>query len=188
MAEDLIRLCAGTGGAFVALIFLRAAIHKAADLPRFAGVLADYDLLPGSLAPAIARLTPVLEVAAAAALVLEPTRVLGALGAALLLLIYALAMGINLARGRIEIDCGCGGPPEMLSWRLVARNAVLTALVAPSLLGLGAGLSGGETGAVWAIAILAFVLWGAAEQLLANAGRMADDRRHALVSSFGGAQ
>ena len=36
-------------------------------------------------------------------------------------------MGVNLARGRDQIDCGCGGDSHPLSWWLVARNAVLAA-------------------------------------------------------------
>jgi hypothetical protein len=51
-----------------------------------------------------------------------------------LLLLYGLAIGINLLRGRSEIDCGCLGPAgrQSLSSWLLARN---------SLLALGAALS-----------------------------------------------
>ena len=42
-----------------------------------------------------------------------------------LLATYALAMGINLSRGRSQIDCGCGDTPQSLSGLLVLRNCVL---------------------------------------------------------------
>ena len=44
-------------------------------------------------------------------------------------------MAINLRRGRAHIDCGCGQSflAQSLSWTLVARNAVLAALLLPSL-------------------------------------------------------
>jgi hypothetical protein len=72
-------------GAF-ALLFASAALHKARDLGLFAQIGAGL-LLPGT------------RVAAAA------------IGAGLLVL-YALAMAVNLMRGRRELSCGCGGPND----------------------------------------------------------------------------
>jgi hypothetical protein len=58
------------------------------------------------------------------------------LGAAALLLLFALAMGINLRRGRRHIDCGCfqSALEQTLSWTLVMRNAVLALLMGLALL------------------------------------------------------
>lgn len=55
-------------------------------------------------------------------------------GAVALLLLFAAAMAINLARGRADIDCGCGQSflKQTLSWSLVARNAALAAMLLPS--------------------------------------------------------
>ena len=36
-------------------------------------------------------------------------------------------MGINIVRGRSDIDCGCGAKPQALSNWLLVRNAVLAA-------------------------------------------------------------
>ena len=50
------------------------------------------------------------------------------LGIAALLLAYAAAMGINIARGRDHIDCGClgfGAAQATLGWELVLRNVAL---------------------------------------------------------------
>ncbi len=46
-----------------------------------------------------------------------------------LLLAYAGAIGVNLRRGRTELDCGCGGADErrpIAAW-MVVRNLVLAA-------------------------------------------------------------
>jgi hypothetical protein len=53
----------------------------------------------------------------------------------LLLALFAVAMAINLRRGRAHIDCGCGQSflKQTLSWTLIARNAALVALLLPSL-------------------------------------------------------
>jgi len=58
-----------------------------------------------------------------------------ALAAIALLALFAIAMAINLHRGRAMIDCGCGQSflKQTLSWSLIARNAVLAALLLPSL-------------------------------------------------------
>jgi hypothetical protein len=59
-----------------------------------------------------------------------------------LLAVFAVAMAVNLVRGRTQIDCGCslgyGGGPS-LGWGLIARNLAIAALlvcgpVAPGLL------------------------------------------------------
>ncbi|MGO4119283.1 MauE/DoxX family redox-associated membrane protein, partial [Rhizobium ruizarguesonis] len=44
-----------------------------------------------------------------------------------LLVVYSVAITINLVRGRNEISCGCGGVlgTHNLSWKLVIRNIFL---------------------------------------------------------------
>jgi hypothetical protein len=52
--------------------------------------------------------------------------------AAILLVLFAAAMAINIWRGRPHIDCGCfqSALKQTLSWTLVARNAGLALLLA----------------------------------------------------------
>jgi hypothetical protein len=117
-------------GILLAFIFLRAAWHKAADTRRFIAQLGAYRLLPEACLPLIAGVFILLEVYLAATLPLPGWRSSALLAAALLAL-YALAMGINLARGRHDLDCGCGGPAsdaQAISWGLVARNGFLALL------------------------------------------------------------
>lgn len=94
----------------------------------FRHAVAGYRLLPASLVGPVAGLLIVLE------LVLALGCALGARGAFVgvtaLLVSYSAAIGINLARGRRDIDCGCGGPYEErpLSHWLILRNGVLASI------------------------------------------------------------
>jgi hypothetical protein len=122
---------------FVALILIRAAIGKARDLAAFEGALDGYRLLPFWSLPTAKIAFPVLEAAIAAGLLIPPARALAGYAGAGLLILFAVAIAINLARGRREIDCGCGGPGsrQTLSWGLVIRNLLIAlALVAAALL------------------------------------------------------
>ena len=55
------------------------------------------------------------------------TRVLAASVCLILLAVFAAAMALNIARGRVNIDCGCFRSTlrQSLSWWLVLRNAIL---------------------------------------------------------------
>jgi hypothetical protein len=127
---------AGLAGAFaVGLIFTQAAIAKLRHHAELAGVVANYRLLPEPLVAPIAAALPLVELALGLALLAGGLR-LAVAPAALLLLVFAAAIAINLRRGRSHIDCGCGGPQlrQTLSWGLVGRNLALTALVSLRLL------------------------------------------------------
>ena len=98
------------GRTAMAVIFAQSGVQALLDLDRHKGVLADYRLLPAGVVALAAWALPLLCVATAAALAgpaLAPVGV--ALGCGLLLLFMA-AIGVNLARGRNQIECGCGGP------------------------------------------------------------------------------
>lgn len=155
---------------FLILLFVRAAWHKATDFGRFSGFLADYRLLPAGLVAGAARALIGAELGCVALLAWPASSAAGALAAIALLLLYALAIGINVARGHRRIDCGCGGTPQHLSWALVLRNLALAGLALPAAvasapLDLYAG-----SAAVFA----GLLLWGAyhlVEQVIANADR-----------------
>jgi len=128
MLDPLLPLVFATA---LALLFGMAAQHKLGLLKnkRFAAQLQAYGLLPEPMVGPLARALPWLELAIAFALLMPLLRDAGAVAGSVLLLVYAIAMGINLLRGRSDIDCGCGDAPQKLSWWLVARNAALAALV-----------------------------------------------------------
>lgn len=111
----------------LAALLALAALHKLRDRATFEGQLGAYALLPAALVNPASRAIPLIEAAAALLLVARSDH--AAALAAALFTIYGGAMAINLARGRRDIDCGCGGPDgrQTLHQALVWRNAALAA-------------------------------------------------------------
>ncbi len=112
---------------FLAALFASAAAGKLRALAEFEGVVANYRLLPAALARPAALALPAAEVAVALLLLVPATRGAGGVAAAALLALFAVAMGVNILRGRREIDCGCFRTTHrqyLTAWHLV-RNAVL---------------------------------------------------------------
>jgi hypothetical protein len=91
-----------------------------------------------------------------------------------MLFTYSAAIAMNLARGRRDIDCGCGGPggARPLSGGLLARNAALIVLLLLST------LPEGERALVWLDALTATALlvtlvlcYAALDVVFANSAR-----------------
>ncbi len=120
----------------LALLFLAAAVHKLRDLAAFRATFADYRILPDATSGLVAGLVPLAELAVAALLLAPAASALGKIGAAGLLLVYDAAVGVNLARGRRHIDCGCAGPHARrpIGSGIVVRNALLAAAALAALL------------------------------------------------------
>jgi Methylamine utilisation protein MauE len=115
----------------VALVFLTASLGKMRHWVIFQGVIANYRLLPDALVAPIADLLPPIEALVGILLLLGLATPWPEASAVVLLLIFAAGMGINLLRGRRDIDCGCfqSALKQTLSWTLVVRNAVLVLLL-----------------------------------------------------------
>jgi hypothetical protein len=122
--------------AALACLFGVAAVHKARDLGHFAATLAEYRVLPARLVAGMAASLVAVELLVADLLLTPRVPRAGLLGAAGLLLLYAAAIALNLARGRRDIDCGCAGPASRrpIGGWMVARNLVIAAA---ALAGLG---------------------------------------------------
>jgi hypothetical protein len=155
----------------IAVLLASAATHKLRAPTRFAKQLADYQLLPDSLVRPSASLIPLLELVIAFALLVPVSRAWAALSAASLLALYAAAIGINLWRGRRDIDCGCAGPDQAQPLRpiLLLRNSMLVGLallasVTPIVRDLNV-FDGFVTVSAGAVALL---IYAAADGLLAN--------------------
>ena len=155
----------------IAVLLASAATHKLRAPARFRKQLADYQLLPDVLVRPIARTIPVAELTIAFALLVPAWRFYAALTAAGLMALYAAAIGINLWRGRRDIDCGCAGPDQAQPLRpvLLLRNSALVGLallasVSPVVRDLGV-FDGFVTVAASAVALL---IYAAADGLLAN--------------------
>ncbi|HEU4627967.1 MAG TPA: MauE/DoxX family redox-associated membrane protein [Steroidobacteraceae bacterium] len=113
--------------ASVSLLFAVAAAHKLLHPHQFTTTLEAYELVGHRYSAALARVLPLLELAAAIGLWVGATRLFAMLLAVSLLLIYATAIAINLARGRRDLDCGCtafGRRSPIGAW-MVARNSIL---------------------------------------------------------------
>lgn len=163
----LVSLCFG-------LLFLLAAVHKLTGLNRFRASLEAYELLPGALLTPASIGVPVIEVLLGAAWLAAIERASIAFASMALLAAYTLAIAINLLRGRIHIDCGCGmassaGRDQQLSWGLVARNCILIAAALTATLPAGDRAIGILDYVTLVAGLLAIVLlYGAANQLLHN--------------------
>lgn len=112
------------------LLFAIALVHKLRDWPRFRDTLLSYQLLPRALVPWAAAGVAVVEAVIVIGGLVPACRAIAALLACGLLLTYAAAMGVNLARGRVFVDCGCGGfgRRQPLAWWMVRRNLLLGTL------------------------------------------------------------
>lgn len=154
----------------VAVIFASAALHAMREWTRFGGIVEQYRIVPDRLAWVIARTVPPLELAAAALLLLPATSQAGALLGLGLMAAFTAAIGVNLVRGRVSIDCGCGGAGgQKLSAGLVLRNLVIMAGLAGTLNMPIAGVVDGMTAVGVIFASLALIaLYFAANQLMAN--------------------
>ena len=113
---------------FVAL-FASAAYHKLREPRVFSAALADYRLLPDSVAPIAAVILAIAELGIGLALLWNQTRASAAVTGAALLAVYAAAIGVNLFRGRHELDCGCGLEGRPINAWMVVRNLVLSAVL-----------------------------------------------------------
>jgi uncharacterized membrane protein YphA (DoxX/SURF4 family) len=157
-------------------VFATAAAHKISDRRRFRQTLADYRLLPAPLLPAAAIALTAAEILTAVALLVPVLAWAGLTLATVLLLLYALAIAVNLRRGRRSIDCGCTGfaSGQPISGGLVARNGFLAALAVGALLPTGGRvLSTPDYGVAFATAVAGLLLYAAVNQLLANAPGLA---------------
>lgn len=159
----------------VALLFLSSAYAKATNFAVFRATLAEYELLPRGFVGFAAIVFAALELLIGIAALIAGTAVVAMVAAAVLLCVYALAIGINLARGRRDIDCGCTGPAtrQLLSGWLLVRNAGLVAFTA---IGAMAPTGRALLMADWVVVGLGLTalvtLYAAINQLLANVPRL----------------
>jgi uncharacterized membrane protein YphA (DoxX/SURF4 family) len=155
-------------------VMAEAGLHKLREPLRFGGIIDAYRLLPGGFGARIAWPLGALELLAGCALLVPFTQAGAASLVVALLAFYALAIGINLARGRRDIDCGCGGVAQPLSWTLIVRNALLVSLAGWLATGTPVQRATGWLDVLVAVAaaVVAILCYAAAAQLGANRQRM----------------
>jgi len=111
----------------IAVLFALAGVHKLRSLAQFTEILAAYRVLPDAWGRRLAWLVPCVELAIAIALLWESSRHWATIAAMALLIAYASSLGLNLALGRRELDCGCGtaGNRRSIAAWMVWRNLLL---------------------------------------------------------------
>jgi hypothetical protein len=155
----------------VSLVLLVGASQKLRQWQTFRAALANYRLLPDALVAPAALCLPALEMIAGIALLADPFRAAGSALSVAVLLAVTGAVAINLSRGRVDIDCGCGGPEgrQRLSWALVARNAALVLAAAVGAQeGAARDLHWIDYGTIAFGTIALYGLYACTNQLLAN--------------------
>ena len=157
------------------LMFLLAGYHKLADGAAFRITLLEYQVLPDGLVAPASRIVPVFEILLGAAwLFAWYAGGVTAVASAGLLGIYAAAIAINIMRGRVHFDCGCGfggksDNEQYLSGGLIARNIVLIAVALATMLPVTPRELVFADYVILFAALLAIAsLFGAANQLMAN--------------------
>ena len=95
----LFRICLG-------LLFIVSGLSKLMSLSHFTEIVLNFHILPPAIAPVFSTLLPPLEYLLGVALILGLYPRLGALAAAGLLVMFIIAIVINLARGQMP-ECGC---------------------------------------------------------------------------------
>src|SRR2546423_2741111 len=125
----------------LAAVFLVAGLAKLADLAGSQQALRDFGV-PAQLANPFGVLLPLAELAVAVALVPPVSAWWGGLGALILLLLFVVGIGYNLAHGR-QPDCHCFGQLHSApaGWSTLIRNLVLAA-VAGLVVGFGRNIAG----------------------------------------------
>jgi hypothetical protein len=166
---EVAALLACMGAGVLSLVFARSAAHKVAEFSFFSATLGEYRLLPALFIGPVAIALTIAEIAAIGLLLFPNTRTAGAGIAMSLLSLYAVAMAVNLHRGRYRIDCGCGGPGQMISWALVVRNLILAGAASLVVLNTGAldSIPAG-TPVVFGGVLLCGLLLGICDQIIGN--------------------
>jgi len=124
--SSMISWIAYVGGSFIAMVLVVAGIAKLGKKQQFSRTVQSYRVVSPRTARMIAAVLPEAEVLLGCLLLVKVAVVFAGTVACGLFVIFATAVGTNLARGR-RIACGCFGPSERrpLRWSHVVQNIVL---------------------------------------------------------------
>jgi uncharacterized membrane protein YphA (DoxX/SURF4 family) len=119
----------------IGIVFLIAALAQVGDLQTFAGQVHNFRLVPIALENAVAMTLPWIELVCGLALVMGVRPRAGAVVAAVLMLVFTVAVAAALARG-LNIECGCFGKADAsrVGGLKLAQNLGLVALSAVATL------------------------------------------------------
>ena len=150
--------------------------HKLRNPLYYQVIIQNYVKLGDTQASLINRILGVSELALATMLLIAPLAQYAAIASSLLLFAYLLLLGLQLIRGKADMDCGCSGPAaegqKISSW-LLFRNAALIALVSTAIfypVTYGVGLQSWMVGILSGSFLLA--IYFLTEQLMNNAQKL----------------
>lgn len=111
----------------IGLLLTAASLGKILNVRGFTRTVINYALIPSAWAPFLAAGLPIFEFALGLCLIVRAFIPWTSILVALLFLTFALAISINIKRGRQHIPCGCFGLSQRneLTWYLVGRNFFL---------------------------------------------------------------
>jgi hypothetical protein len=156
----------------LAMLWLTGGTWKAAHIKEFRVTFAEYRVMPRAIAAHSAVLAVGMELGLGIALCVPSLRSEALLASAVLLILYAAAIGANLMRGRQRIDCGCAlGAHQPLSVWFVWRNLGLAAAAASVglLPSVSRSLFWVDAVSIAAAIIVLAALYAATNLLIANA-------------------
>lgn len=112
---------------FLAVLFLVAGVRKLTDRNRFVQTVSSYQILPDFATRGFAFFVVWLEIVIGTALLLGVGVVLALIVGGILIISFSVAVGVNLARGRTELDCGCFGAQhkENIGFKTLIRNFMI---------------------------------------------------------------
>ena len=154
------------------ILFASALVHKLCNWTEFLGVTSSYirGVLPDSGRVFVAAIVAIMEAAVVSACAIAPGAMAG-IAVILALSAYALAMGLNIMRGNLLLDCGCawGESAQPVTLSLVFRNVGLIIVAFALLLPEGTRIMAAIDYAWVLCALLLLVfLYMTANRLIAN--------------------
>jgi Methylamine utilisation protein MauE len=126
--------------ALLGCLLLLAGVSKLGDRESRLVTIQGYRLLPDAGERLVAHVLPHTEIVLGALLLIGLGAPVVPAAAMVLFLVFLVALSINLARGRRELDCGCfalfraEGRAPRISWAHAGRAALLAALAGSLLL------------------------------------------------------
>ncbi len=165
---DVVRILSAQLAAFLALLLLASAVHKATRWRYTQRVLRDFAGVPAAVTSVAALAAALIEALAGALLFAPAYRAAGAVLAALLWAAYLALIVRAILQGRRDVDCGCGfgRAHRPLGTFQVARNALLVFLASLVAVPVARGSVPVAGSQVWAACAL-LALYGAFDQVMA---------------------
>lgn len=166
----------------IGAVLMVAGIPKIGDLERMTRAVRGYRILPDALTPVVATVLPWVEIVLGAALVLGVAPALAGAAAAVVFATFFVALTVNLARGRRELECGCfafgAGREEIahIGWWHAARAAGLAAAAAVTVATPATTWLDRATGAGIGLLVVAVIMVGGyARSVMTPGHRPVDD-------------